>query len=68
MLAYNTGRTTAYNKLNLRAEKAFYFGKSSLVVYLDIWNVFNKENHYIELDDKDDHLPIMPIFGLKFKY
>lgn len=66
--AYNTERSSAYNKLNLRAEKGFYFGKSSLIVYLDIWNVLNRKNVYFEMYEEDAHLPIMPVFGLKFKY
>jgi hypothetical protein len=66
--AYNTERSSAYNKLNLRAEKSFYFGKSSLIVYLDIWNVLNRKNVFFEMYEEDAHLPIMPVFGFKFKY
>jgi outer membrane receptor for ferrienterochelin and colicin len=71
----NDIRFPTYTKLNLRGERRFFFKKSNLVFYLDIWNVLNNKVIYeYEWDSiaKDvverTHLPLMPIFGLKFEF
>lgn len=72
---FNEDRYPTYNKLNLRVEKRFFFKKSNLALYLDIWNVFDKETIY-EYQwngqegrvEGNKHLPLMPIFGLKFEF
>ena len=68
----NEIRFPTYNKLNLRGERKFFFRKSNLVLYLDIWNVLNSQVIY-EYEwhrnvEPKYHLPIMPIFGLKFEF
>lgn len=72
---FNEIRYPAYSKLNLRGERRFFFKKSNLVIYLDIWNVLDSENIYEyewnsmtgNLEGRT-HLPLMPIFGLKFEF
>ena len=65
----------AYSKLNLRGERRFFFRRSNLVFYLDIWNALDSEVIYeYEWDPGAQdvvartHLPLMPIFGLKFEF
>lgn len=38
---FNTLRLTAFNQLDIRLDKGFYFSKWSLMLYLDIQNVLN---------------------------
>ncbi len=41
---YNTERYPAYVSLNLRAERRFAVGRTSIAVYADVWNVLNRQN------------------------
>ena len=70
---FNESRYPAYAKLNLRCERRFFFKKSNLVIYLDIWNALNSEFVYeYEYENREvverTHLPLMPIFGLKYEF
>ena len=40
----NGGRLPDYHSLNLRVDKRFYFGSTNMVVFLSVWNVYNREN------------------------
>jgi len=71
----NAIRYPSYSKLNLRGERRFYFKKSNLVFYLDVWNALDNRVIYEYEWDKSvqdvvgrTHLPIMPIFGFKFEF
>jgi outer membrane receptor for ferrienterochelin and colicin len=73
---FNTENYPAYNKLSLRAERRFYFRKTNIVVYLDIWNVLNRKNFFEytwnpgskDVEPTDEQMPIMPILGFKFEF
>lgn len=70
-------RYPAYNSLNLRVDKRFYFSGSSLTIFLDVWNVLNSknvlyywytrwwENHPIEATYQ---MGIFPILGMEFEF
>jgi len=71
----NDIRYPTYSKLNLRGERRFFFKKSNLVFYLDIWNALDSKVIYEYEWDPNvhdvagrTHLPLMPIFGLKFEF
>jgi hypothetical protein len=38
---YNTERLTAFNQLDLRVDKQFYFDRWSLMLYADVQNILN---------------------------
>jgi len=64
-----------YNRLNIRAERRFYFGKSNLIVYVDLWNVLNHENVYYyrwnpgnRTVESRNMLPLIPIIGIEFEF
>ena len=40
----NSARNPDYHKLDIRIDKQFLLGSQSLTVYLDLWNVYNREN------------------------
>lgn len=41
---YNSARMPAYHKLDVRLDKKFVFDSWTLTAYLDLWNLYNKEN------------------------
>ena len=68
-------RLGAYNSLNLRTDRRFYFKKSNLIVFLSIWNVYNRKNvarlFWNNLERKPDQLyswGFLPIAGLEFEF
>ncbi|MDP2207563.1 MAG: TonB-dependent receptor [Bacteroidota bacterium] len=42
--AYNSARLPDYHKLDVRVDKKFVFNAWTLTAYLDLWNVYNREN------------------------
>ena len=40
----NSARNPDYHKLDIRVDKQFLLGSQSITVYLDLWNVYNREN------------------------
>lgn len=68
-------RIPDYSTVNIRVEKRFYFGKSGLIVYLDIWNILNRENIYQYKWDSvsssigaEHQLTILPLFGIEYEF
>ncbi|MCX6132315.1 MAG: TonB-dependent receptor [Ignavibacteriales bacterium] len=41
---YNSARFPAYHKLDVRIDKKVVFGSWTLTAYLDLWNVYNRQN------------------------
>jgi hypothetical protein len=71
----NTKRLPAYHTLNLRVDKRFYFGGSNLIVYISVWNVFNRKNvaayYWNTIENKPDVLHqwgILPSIGAEFEF
>jgi hypothetical protein len=69
------GRLPTYDTLDIRVDRRFYFGKSSLTVYLDIWNVRNKKNVLFywwspwERQIKtENEMGILPVLGIEFEF
>ena len=75
MNRYHSERYPVYNRLNLRVEKRFYFGRSNLAVYLDLWNALNHKNVYYykwnsseRAVESEDMLSLVPILGIEFEF
>jgi len=71
----NGERLPAYHSLNLRADRTFNFKNSNLVLYWDIWNVYNRKNissySWNETEnhqERNDQWSLMPIFGLEWQF
>jgi len=74
----NSARYPDYHKLDLRIDKQFVFNNWSFSVYLDLWNVFNRDNviSYSFNAEKDGTVTttprydfgIMPILGFTAKF
>jgi len=41
---YNSARNPAYHKLDVRIDKKFQFETWTLTAYLDLWNIYNRQN------------------------
>ncbi|MBN1272972.1 MAG: TonB-dependent receptor [Candidatus Aminicenantes bacterium] len=72
---YNGARYPRYETLNARVDRRWYFGKSNLVVFIDIWNILNRKNvrcYFYDsanrIFDQDYQLGILPILGLEFEF
>lgn len=70
----NSERLPAYHSLNLRVDKRLNFANSNLIIYLDIWNVYGRENiaGYIwsEVANKVKKVKqwnTMPILGIEWE-
>lgn len=71
----NAERLPAYHALNLRADKRFYFRRSNLILYLSIWNVFDRKNavtyYWNTLERKPGmvrQFGIVPALGVEFEF
>ncbi|RJP78811.1 MAG: TonB-dependent receptor [Candidatus Zixiibacteriota bacterium] len=71
----NSQRLPDYHTLDLRVDRRFAFSASNLVLYLGVWNVYNRENvaEYVwnQLDNEPDTMNqwgILPVFGMEFEF
>ena len=71
----NDDRYTAYHSLNLRFDRRFHFSKSNLVLYLSVWNVYNRQNVATYFWNQSENKPdviyqwgTLPIFGFEFEF
>jgi len=76
----NARRLPAYHRMDLRATRTFQVGRGRLSAFLDIFNVYNREN--LRSYDYTPHLPsgraiarsgetllpILPSFGLTWEF
>lgn len=72
-------RYPTYNSVSVRVDKRFYFKKTSLTIFVDIWNLFDFKNvlyyWYNIWEDLGDppimttyQMGILPIFGIEFEF
>lgn len=71
----NGARYPDYHSLNLRVDRKFYFEHSSLSVYINLENAYNKKNVWMYYWDKVDHQVrtmyqwgFLPIGGFEFEF
>ncbi|MCF6270406.1 MAG: TonB-dependent receptor [Melioribacteraceae bacterium] len=71
----NGERYDAYHSLNLRVDKRFAFSGSNLVLYLSVWNVYNRKNVATIYWDQTENKPdvvyqwgMLPIFGVEYEF
>lgn len=75
---YNSARYPSYHKLDLRVDKKFPFGSWTLTAYLDLWNVYDRDNvlsYSYRVDDAGNisetpryDFGITPIIGLSAQF
>jgi hypothetical protein len=71
----NSQRLPDYHSLNIRIDKKFYFDTSSLLVYLSVWNVYNRENiafyYWNEVTNEPEaqtQWSTLPVLGVEFEF
>ncbi len=71
----NEERFSAYHSLNLRAERRFNFSGSNLIVYLSVWNAYNRENVADYYWNSSTHEPdvvyqwsTLPVLGMEYEF
>jgi outer membrane receptor protein involved in Fe transport len=75
---YNSARYPAYHKLDVRIDKKFQFSSWTLTAYLDLWNVYNRQNilsYSYKVDSKGIitttpryDFGLLPIIGLSAQF
>jgi len=71
----NESRYPDYHSLNVRVDRRFNFASSNMIVYVSVWNIYNRKNVALYYWDDGKKEPdvlhqwsILPIFGLKFEF
>ena len=71
----NSERLPDYHSMNIRIDKKFYFNTSSLLVYLSVWNVYNRKNvafyYWNEVKNEIDsqtQWSTLPVLGLEYEF
>lgn len=71
----NSQRYPDYHSLNVRFDRRFHFESSSLIVYLSLWNAYNRKNvsyyYWNEVENKqvtEYQWGFMPIGGLEYEF
>ncbi|MBD3170215.1 MAG: TonB-dependent receptor plug domain-containing protein, partial [candidate division Zixibacteria bacterium] len=71
----NELRYPDYHSLNLRVDRRFYWGGSNLILYLSVWNVYNRKNvssyFWNEVEKKEDiyyQWSTLPVLGMEFEF
>lgn len=72
---FNTAELPAFHSMYLRSDRRFNFKKTNLVLYLELWNAYNRKNvdsYYWNRDlnqvDEFYQFTILPVVGLKFEF
>ncbi|MBN2383186.1 TonB-dependent receptor [bacterium] len=71
----NQARFPAYHSLNLRCDRRFNFSKSNLIFFVDLWNVYNRQNpafyYWNKIENKREESyqwTFLPIAGLEWEF
>ena len=71
----NDSRYPAYHSLNIRCDRRFNFKGSNIIVYLSVWNAYNRQNvasyYWNETDRKPDvsyQWSSLPVFGFEYEF
>jgi hypothetical protein len=70
----NSARYPDYHSLNIRFDRRFHFQRSNIVVFLSLWNVYNRKNiasyYWNEIENKQDEYyqwSFIPIGGFEYE-
>jgi hypothetical protein len=71
----NGGRHTNYHSLNIRCDRRFHFTSSNIVIYLSVWNTYNRKNvasfYWNTRENQPDTMyqwGLLPIFGVEYEF
>jgi hypothetical protein len=73
--SYNTDQLPAFHSMYLRGDRRFFYNKTSLVVYLELWNAYNRQNvnerfwnQNTQNVDNAYQFSLLPVMGAKFEF
>jgi hypothetical protein len=71
----NGARYPDYHSLNVRFDRRFNFSGSNMIVYLSVWNAYNRKNvanyYWNEVEGRQDRSyqwSALPIFGVEYEF
>ncbi len=71
----NANRYPDYHSLNIRFDRRFHFKESNLVLYISVWNLYNRKNvatwYWNPMTKQQDAIyqwQMLPIFGLEYEF
>lgn len=71
----NSVRMPAYHSLNVRVDRRFNFESTNLVVYLSVWNAYNRKNiaqyTWNEMKNEQNEMlqwSLLPVLGIEFEF
>lgn len=71
----NSVRLPDYHSMNIRIDKRFYFSSSSLLLYLSVWNVYNRKNiafyYWNEVTNNiqaQKQWSTLPVLGVEYEF
>jgi hypothetical protein len=71
----NKERLPDYHSLNLRVDRRFHFSSSDMICYLNIWNIYNRENiagyHWSSVENRQEtynQWGILPVIGIEYEF
>ncbi len=71
----NEKRYPDYHSLNLRFDRRWHFGGANLILYVSVWNAYDRRNvasHYWnQTENRQDTIyqwGLLPVFGLEFEF
>ena len=72
---FNSERLPAYHSLFARVDRRFFFNRTNMVVFLEVWNAYNRTNVVGEfwnvIDqrvDENTQFNLLPVTGIKFEF
>ena len=72
---YNEDHLPVYHSLNIRADKRWYFLNTSLITYISVMNVYNRENPSAQYwngakgrIEYESQFPLIPLLGVEFEF
>lgn len=73
--AFNTAQLPAFHSMYLRGDRRFFFNKTNLVLYLELWNAYNRQNvneiywnRNTQGQDNAYQFSLLPVMGAKFEF
>jgi hypothetical protein len=71
----NEVRYPDYHSLNIRMDRRFFFNNSYMILYVSVWNAYNRKNiagyDWNEIDNKpvvSYQWSMLPIFGVEYEF
>ena len=72
---FNQERLPSFQSLYLRADRRFFFNRTNMVLYLEVWNAYNNVNvtrRFWNVTEQrvgeEEQFSLLPVLGAKFEF